>query len=74
MSQPILIGQAIAEKIGELPPGTEVYPPNPNRVFVECVWLRRLGDFAHVGHRVSEPCPQKDKRKAAPPWRKPWRL
>lgn len=77
MSQPVLIGQALATHLiqqhGALPPGTEVYPPLKQPVFTECVWLRRLGDFAHI-HPLSEPCPQKDQRRVAPPWRKPWRL
>lgn len=80
MNQPLLISQAnadrVTEALGELPPGIEVYPVYPplnKTVFTECVWLRRLGDFAHI-HPTSMPCPQEDKRQAAPPWRKPWRF
>lgn len=73
---PYLIGQAVADSIikqfGELPAGVSVIPQPRTSWPTECVWLRRLGDFAHV-HPVSQPCPQKWKLHS-PAWRKPWRL
>lgn len=77
-TQPLLINVALADKIraaspnGELPYGLAVYPHLNDTIFTECVWLRKLGDFAHV-HPISRPCPQKDKRMVAPPGRRPWR-
>lgn len=60
MSQPLLVSQAVADafvrKFGRMPEGLAVAPPLKTSWPFECIWLRALGDFAHV-HPVAQPCP-----------------